>query len=360
MAARLCALLSVSLLACATDRNGPTAEDEPAFSGEESVLRAPSLAQGIALHTYDGSNQTVHPDFVAPTAPWRRRQFYLAATPYPAGRSEHENPMLYLGHDGVDWLPVPGAPAPLALPKIGHLSDPDVVYDAGRNELVLYYREAADLDRIYVMRSRNGSAWTTPVLAVSGKESAVLSPAIVRRGSNSWLMWSVNADGGCRGDKAKVELRRSADGLVWTAPEAVELPLAPGRSAWHIDVQWIPSRSEYWALFPVKTPGGCATTALQAATSPDGVHWSVVDEPVLNAGEIPELSTIVYRSTFSFNAANDEITFWFSGAQWDRTVLSWGAAVQRRMRGDVFAPASGRATRIRHASRLVSAQFDPP
>jgi len=142
---------------------------------------------------------------------------------------------------------------------------------------------------------------------------------------------------GCSAPSARVEVRRSVDGVQWSEPEPVSLAqqdLFP----WHIEVQWIPSRNEFWALYNVKRAGDCATPALFLATSPDGYTWSVLSQPVLVRGRIPELADIVYRSSLLYDPVSDAITFWYSGATHTGSKYVWGAAVERRPRLDVFAP----------------------
>jgi hypothetical protein len=152
-------------------------------------------------------------------------------------------------------------------------------------------------------------------------------------------MWAVNAGRlGCSAPSAGVEVRRSGDGVQWSAPEPVSLAhqnLFP----WHIEVQWVPGRNEFWALYNVKGNGDCATPALFLATSPDGYEWKVVGQPVLTRGRIPELTDIVYRSSFLYDPASDAITFWYSGARYNGSKYVWGAVMERRRRADVFAPA---------------------
>ena len=49
--------------------------------------------QEFYLETYDGSNQAVHPDVT-----YFNGEYWLAATPYPYGMEEYENPCLYRGN----------------------------------------------------------------------------------------------------------------------------------------------------------------------------------------------------------------------------------------------------------------------
>lgn len=353
-------IASIVVAGCAGDRNAPTV---PEFRAVDlaAVLLGPETPQLVQLRTYDGSGQSAHPDFVAPPASPKSRLLYLVLTPFPGGGTKHENPSLYAGLDGIAWGAAPGAPMPLVRPQQGYLSDPDIVFDPSAKEFVLYYRQASSSDRIFVMRSPNAVAWSNPAVVLTSQPGALLSPAVVRRSDRDWIMWSVNGAPGCRGKSTTVEMRRSTDGQTWSAPERVDLPVQQGQFVWHIDVQWIESRGEYWALFPVKTPGTCVTTSVYLATSRDGVAWQTVPAPVLVAGAIPEFQNVVYRSTFAFDAATDEVTIWYSGARVAGKAVVWRSAVQRRLRAELLdvSPFEARQV-VPAASQELSASFDPP
>jgi len=235
----------------------------------------------------------------------------------------------------MTWSVAHGTPNPLTKTLVGYLSDPDIVYASSRNTLYMYYREVSDSDYIHVIESTNGTSWNAGVRIFAAPLTSALSPAVVRRSHDEWLMWTVNADSGCHGPRAKVELRRSADGMVWSDPEPVDMDLH-GYSAWHIDVQWIPTRDEYWALVPVKTGGSCATRQLFIATSPDGITWTTAPNAVARAGASEQFRDIVYRSTFAYDPSADAINFWLSGARMVGDKFIWSTAAMRRSRSDVF------------------------
>jgi len=349
----------ITLGACAREHPSPT---DAFATADSAVLRAPPSLHVLALSTYDGSGQTVHPDYVAPQRPWATPSHFLAITPYPGGDSRRENPSLFTGSDGVNWTSASGSPNPLVLPSAGYLSDPDILYSPSDNQLFLYYRQSADEDLIFLIRSSDGHQWGPATQVVSGPALSILSPSVVRRSSSDWLMWTINPDSGCRGPAAHAELRRSVDGVAWTDPQVVDLNGPGGLFAWHVDVQWIHSRNEYWALFPAKTPGNCSTRELFFATSPDGLTWQTFPTPVLSAGVIPEFSDIVYRSTFSYDSGSDDITFWFSGASMVANgMFVWNTAVQRRSRADVFSSTRAPvARRMSPARPGVITNFSPP
>jgi hypothetical protein len=295
------------------------------------------VIQPLGLATYDGSGQTVHPDYVATGAEWAgSADQYLLITPYPNGNANFENPSILERVRSLDWAVPAGVVNPIAAPGDGYLSDPDALYVPDHNEIWLYFRQVTSENVIRLTTSRDGVRWSAPVVVARAPNHQIISPTVVRRSAADWLMWSVNGNSGCTGATAAVELRRSSNGTDWSAPQTVDLA-QPGLFPWHIDVEWIASRGEYWALYNAKTPGACTTGAVYLATSTDGVHWKTYPSPVLAHGAIPELQDVVYRSSFTYDESADAITFWYSGARLEGASYLWHSAVQRRLRPDVFA-----------------------
>jgi hypothetical protein len=100
-------------------------------------------------------------------------------------------------------------------------------------------------------------------------------------------------------------------------------------SPWHIDVEWIPSRGEYWAVYPVKMSGGCTTDRLRFATSADGLRWTTYPSPLLIKGASDDLRDIVYRSSIELDAASGVVTIWYSGASFVHGSYDWRLAWER-------------------------------
>lgn len=325
------ALLLLVALACdstAPREPGPPPVPELQY-GELYPLKVP---------TYDGSGQVVHPDYASSSAGPFQYPSHLAITPYPFGNPRWENPSIFAGGNPLTWLLEDGAPNPLLTPSSGYLSDPDLVFVAGTGELWLYYRQVTESNLIYLVRSRDGIHWSSPMQVAGAPNHEIISPTVVQRGPKDWWMWAVNAGAvGCGGVATTVEVRHSEDGQHWSAPASVDLA-QPGFFPWHIDVQWIATRNEFWAVYNVKVAGNCATPAVFLATSPDGVKWTARDHPLLAKGAIPTFADVVYRSTFKYDPVSDDIVFWYSGARYDGKVYVWSAAVQRRTREDVFLP----------------------
>ncbi len=306
----------------------------------------------LPLVTYDGSGQAVHPDFVRLPASWSGDPFRLVATPYPGGDQTYENPSFFTGSTGTSWAVPDGIQNPLETPFSGYYSDPDVLYDPDANELRIYFRRVKEQNEVWLIRSADGVIWSAPMLTVTAPNHAIVSPSVVRRGPESWMMWSINAGAqGCGAMSTIVELRRSDDGVQWSAPEAVSLADRDG-FAWHIDVEWIPSRGEYWAVYPVKQPGGCVTDRLRLAVSADGVRWRTFPSPVLVKGANEQMRDIVYRSSIDFDAATGTVSLWYSGAAFvgGSAGYSWHLAWERMTMPALFARVNAPAWEVARAN----------
>lgn len=288
----------------------------------------PQGIRALPLTTYDGSGQTVHPDVLVPsgsivgTSPW-----LLAITPYPWGNATYENPSVFTGVDEFRFLEPRSGLNPIARPAAGHLSDPDVVRDPITGRIRLYYREASDRNRIWLTESLGIDDWSTPRLVVSGANHTIISPSVVQTPAGEWLMYAIDGEFGCSAQRSWLTVRRSADGVTWGAAQRVTLD-QPGFSPWHVDVQWIPERQEYWAMYNVKTAGECATPALYVATSRDGIRWTTHTSPVLARGTFAPFADIVYRASFHYDGARDLVTIWHSGARYEGSGYRWSSAVE--------------------------------
>jgi hypothetical protein len=285
--------------------------------------------QAVSITTYDGSGQAVHPDFIPHPPIGALGADFLALTPYPQGNATYENPSVFDGGDLLHWSIPAGGHNPVVSPHGGYLSDPDAVFDPGSGEIRLYYRQVTDDNQIWLVRSADRVTWSTPVLVAHAANHAIVSPTVVRRGAGDWYMWSVNSGAaGCTASSTTIELRRSSDGVAWSAPQTVVVTGMSGW-AWHLDVEWIPSRREFWALYPAKMPGGCTTAALYFARSADGLHWTASPGPLLARGALAELQDVVYRSSLSYDADDDLVTIWYSGARYDAGAYRWHVAVEQ-------------------------------
>jgi hypothetical protein len=266
---------------------------------------------------------------------------WMAITPYPGGDANYENPSIFSSTDGREWKIPAGLINPVATSVGGYNSDPDLVFDSLGQQLLLYYREVLKSQNLVKLsRSNDGVHWSSAVQLIAAPSHELVSPTVVHGAPDAaWQMWSVNAGpAGCGAPTTSVERRTSFDGVTWGPPQRTNLAVEGG-NIWHIDVNWLPTRREYWALFNVYPgAGNCATRWLFLATSPDGVNWTTYPSPVLARGVIDEFQDVVYRSSFAYDPQTDFVTFWFSGARYHMRTgkYRWYGAVQERRVTDLL------------------------
>lgn len=297
----------------------------------------------MPVPTYDGSGEAVHPDVVMFPESWHGFRFWGAVTPYPNSAVQLENPSVLGSDDGIRWQVPAGMANPIAGTERGHLSDPDVIFDRATGELWMYYREVEltrrnrhIADRVWLTRSGDGRRWSVPVQLYADSGRYVVSPSVVQEPAGAFRLYAVDAGtGGCSARQTRLIMRQSPDGMRWDRARPVSFS-QPGYLPWHLDVQYIASRGEYWALvaaYPRRA--GCHASSLFLATSRDGLSWTTYPRPILAPSEYPAFSTTVYRSSFTVDAGN-AVTIWFSGARQlqrgakrRREVLSWSLATTR-------------------------------
>ena len=121
----LCSIGLAFAAAACSDAAGPVTEPPP------------PTVQLLALETFDGSGQAVHPDAAVTPLSWGAGETELFATPYPNGDASKENPSLYARRSLLDWRVPDGVMNPIARPVAGYLSDPDEVFNPETSELWL-------------------------------------------------------------------------------------------------------------------------------------------------------------------------------------------------------------------------------
>ncbi len=330
----------------------------------------PVIVQGkiypLKFKTYERSRQVVHPDLVYFPGGWNGRAYWAAVTPYPGGNSAFENPSVYSSRNGVSWRPPKGLTNPVVRPTGGYLSDPDLLFHAETNELWLYYRQTSGgRDDILLTRSADGVTWSSAVGVFGSAGYSHISPAFVRTPTGGWRVWYVNAGlVGCSAPATAVMTRESADGITWSEGRAVDFQ-QPGSVIWHIDIQHVPSKDEYWAVYAAYPQGStCGRSELFFARSIDGLSWRTYTSPMLRREQIPQFNDVVYRSTFVYDDVSDLLTVWYSGSRYAASGQQWSAAIGKRQYAEllqtVTAPAPLRVGADRLRVQAPMAPFQAP
>jgi hypothetical protein len=281
----------------------------PATSFTTLACTGPVMANAptfLRIPTYDGSGQAEHPDIVYFPAGWHGFKYWMAMTPYPYENNRRENPSIVVSNDGSAWQIPPGLTEPIVPPPAcDHNSDPDLVYRPDTDELYLFYTEqrrsqycgALNENHLRLLTSRDGVHWSSPQTVIRwdlGRAPLYLSPSVVYR-SGVFELWIAGGGG--------VVHATSGDGVSWSPLSPVRIGAAP----WHLDVEYVEARSQYWMLF-VDSP--FAGSTLRLATSRDGLDWDVYPDPLLVPGSRWDDERI-YRATFLYGV-DARLRVWYS------------------------------------------------
>jgi hypothetical protein len=111
----------------------------------------------------------------------------------------------------------------------------------------------------------------------------------------------------------------------------------PGQVPWHLDVQYIPAKRQYWALVAAyPNEMACNATALYFATSDDGTTWKASPYPLLAAGKVDAMRDVVYRSTFHYYPRSQAVSVWYSGARLVASRYHWSVASARYSLAELY------------------------
>ena len=263
----------------------------------------------------DNTGQNVHPDVVYISAGWHGYKYWMAMTPYPNGNDTYENPSIVASNDGSSWVVPSGLTNPLIqTPSCGHNDDPSLIYDSNSNQLWLYFLETRvagacnDNTQLFynhnylkLITSGDGIHWSSPITAINWDLSTsplFISPSVVLKDGiyRLWMATSVYPN-----SNSDLTLWQSNDGINWGTPQ-----LTNNTSIiWHLNVKYIPEKSEYWMISSDYSRSG----NLQFAKSPDGVNWTAFPSPILYPGG---WNDGLYRATFLYDSVSDLLKIWYS------------------------------------------------
>lgn len=281
---------------------------DPVGADVGTITQLNNVPKPLAISTYDGSNEAMHPKVIYTATPWNGYQYIMSMTPYPGNKPAFENPSLRVSNDGINWVPLPGSPdpiipAPADVERGGYNDDPDIMLVG--STLYFFYTDTphtgASGDTIYYTTTTDGINWTP---SIQTNLPAILSPTMYYNGFE-WQCWGV--------DVATKHVRHfvSEDATSWTESGIVTCNI-PGYKTWHPSV--ISTPAGYEMLVAAYTHDN-VHTKLFAATSPDGLNWTIANNgnPILAPTQGGWDGRQIYRSSF-LKDANGNYRIWYSAA----------------------------------------------
>ncbi|GKX27565.1 hypothetical protein SH1V18_00450 [Vallitalea longa] len=301
------------------------APEKPVYNAENYL--------NIPTFTANGKNEgeVTHPDIIKFDTSWNGYKYWMAVTPNQTGNSQFENPCIVASNDGENWVVPKDIENPLTgikeEPRPYHNCDVDLVYDEDSDSLRVYYVwskddipygqdgfQPSEVRLIEVKKSDEGYSVSSPeTVVISDKRYDILSPSIVKKSDDEWYMWCVNTgDRGYNNQTNHVDYRTSSDGKNWSMPVSLkDTFIQRGYQPWHIDVEYVEEKDEYFTIFPAYPDGGNSEfTELFFARSNDGITWTNYENPMLRVDRDSWDSDFIYRSTFIIE--NDTMRIWYS------------------------------------------------
>jgi len=272
----------------------------------------------LAIPTYDGSGQAMHPDVVYFPDYWNGYKYWMAMTPLTESNNQTENPSIVVSNDGLSWEVPPGLTNPIITPPVpGYNADTDIVYNDDVNELWVYFlRHWTDTNsvKLALMKSSDGVNWLGPEYLIAWDcniSDNERSYAIIKQGQD-WHYWAQ-----CLDAPDNIYYRHSENGINWTETQNVIFSPTPSSLPWHLDVIYSPTQSEYWMLFSECSAG----SGLFFAKSTDRLNWTFYTNEVLGPSGAGWDNLKIYRSTLLYDSSNQRVRIWYSARN---TFLEWG------------------------------------
>ena len=208
---------------------------------ENYSIKFANAANPIALKSYFGSPQVMHPKVLYFENGFGGHTFWMAYTPYPFSIDRYENPCIAWSDDGYSWVNIDGNP--LDDPEnIGYNSDTHLVYNPITHNLECWYRYVSNgspaQEIIKRKLSSNGTDWgnaETLMTDSTGTYNKILSPSVITDGT-TYHMWVVDSPN----NAIKYFTANASDLTNWTFVRNIVLSYSDGSLSnykpWHIDV----------------------------------------------------------------------------------------------------------------------------
>jgi hypothetical protein len=263
----------------------------------------------LTIPTPDATGELVHSSVLYFPNAWNGYYYWMAMTPFYNGDGTKENPCIVVSNNGITWVVPSGLTNPIATPDEDWFADSNLFYDTATSSLWYYW---IDPDRhLYRSTSSNGTTWSAKsVIATLPADEGLASPCILKIGS-TYYMWSV----GYILNPNVMYRRQSTDGVTWTDKTACTWSgsFPSGQEFWHMEIQYIPTISQYWMLICTTDLGETShNTQLVMAHSTDGLAWTVEDGIFL-AGGTNESDWDHNQYKSSFQIINNIMHIWYSG-----------------------------------------------
>jgi peptidoglycan/xylan/chitin deacetylase (PgdA/CDA1 family) len=267
----------------------------------------------LSISTYEGGNQSTHPDVYFNASKWNGYEYWMVLTPLPNDDDYYENPSIYRSSDGLNWTNGITNPIDAFPGGTYHNADPSMTYVNGM--MYAYWVTVNATNNINRMKSSNGLTWSDKTTVLTGTLHHFYSPSVVYR-NGVWMMWGINSSTGCSSKYGVLNYYNSTDGVRWAGPYNTDFEYVDNYAMWHINVKWDYSTRNYWMIYTaykttVANPACDEYTNLYYANSSDGITWTSYTTPLI-CGDNSGWDATLYETAFYHNSTTDDFKIWYS------------------------------------------------
>ncbi len=264
------------------------------------------------IHTYDGSDQCVHPDTLS-----FDNKIWLVATPYPYGMEEYENPCIYFGAEIYSLNECSNNPIDLQQKhEIGfHLSDP-CIFELEGNVICLYRenvrQNGKEKNIIKYKCMRENGVWSESKIVIKSDTDPLLSPAVYVE-DNGICKYPIMVHVNRQKNSSRLVLTELNDDMTIVASRELNCTCIPDDYyVWHIAIAFYEGRKKglidetKYGLFLLRNSIQADDFKLCYASFVDDNTWEVKKEVEVPAS-IKQNILHPYKSCFIANT--NEILF---------------------------------------------------
>lgn len=265
----------------------------------------------LAIPTYDGSGQCVHPSVKFFTDQWNGYHYWMAMTPYTDTDSIVENASIVVSNDGENWLVPAGLINPIVKqPAVGYNSDPNLYFENGVLYLLnRHVNVISNKERIDVYLSKDGIHWSEPIeiLETNISEERILSPCLIKI-EDTYALYTIDVV-----PSPNLFKMRTSDSITgkWNPPQTLSDVVVPDSDIWHFEI--IKYDHLYLMLLQECLIGRDGHRGqLHLGLSRDGTRWNISETFFWRMCH-DTWDKNIYKASFqpSLNGSND-FDIWFS------------------------------------------------
>ncbi len=252
----------------------------------------------INTPSYDGSNETTHPNVIKVNN--SKYKYWITLTPWPNNNNLYENPSILASHDGITWENPPEIINPISgIPKNkgDYYSDPYLYYDENKFTLIYRYNpyiynktiSKTENNLILYKTSLDGYKWSNSKVLLDDGIEAYMSPSITINNDIKRIYY-VNYD--------KNIYYKELNNSKWTEEKLLNVE-GLNTKIWHAEMKTI--NNIYILLM-------FADDKLYIASSKDGKSFNNSKEIDISFLSLKKINSKVYNRVYKSSILFDEKT----------------------------------------------------